>query len=238
MSAHTPPPTPPTTDSTPVRPTATASRSWASTLAAPTIGTGVLMAVYLLLRPYGDAAGGSTPAAAAAFASPAWVAAHICGALAIASFARLALRLSDLDGGGVARAARTLSLAAAVLTLPYYGAETFGLHAIGRAATAGDPGVLRLVAMVRDQPAAVTMFGLGLLALSAGGVLVAIAWTTWARAHHAGHLALGAWPLGLAVALLPVQYFLPPAGRMLFGVGYAAAAAVLLLAAVRRDRVS
>lgn len=203
------------------------------TLAAPLVGTGVLMAVYLLVRPYGDAAGATTASAAAAFASTAWIVAHVCGALAIASFGRLALRLADLDGGLVARAARTLSLAGAVLALPYYGAEAFGLHAIGRAAVAGDSGVLELVGAVRDQPVALTMFGLGLLALSAGGVLVAVAW-----ARRGGRLAWAAWPLGVAVALFPAQFYLPPAGRMAYGVGYAVAAAVLLLAAARRDRVS
>lgn len=195
-------------------------------LVAPTVGTGVLMAAYLLLRPYGDAGGPTGAAAAAAFASPWWIVAHLCGALALASAGRLALRLSDVVPGPLARTARWTGLAGAVLVLPYYGAETFGLHALGRAAVAGDPAVLALVPEVRDQPAATATFGLGLLLLAVSGTLVALAWQ-----RSSGSAA--AWPLGVLLALVLPQFYLPPAGRMAFGVLYAVAAAVLVVALAR-----
>lgn len=201
------------------------------TLLAPTVGTGVLMAAYLLLRPYGDTGDQTSLAAARAFASPWWVVAHVCGALALASVGRLALRTSDLVPGVLARTARWTGLAGAVLVLPYYGAETFGLHALGRAAVAGDPSVLRLVPEIRDQPVAMVTFGLGLLLLAVAGILVAL---TWQRA--AGTAA--AWPLGVMTALVLPQFYLPPTGRMAFGVLYAVAAAVLVVAVARQPRQS
>ncbi len=202
-------------------------------LLAPAVATGTLMAAYLLLRPYGDTSGssGTTVSAAAAFASTWWVVAHVCGALAIASFGRLALRLADLERTRTASAARTTALAGTVLVLPYYGAETFGLHALGRAALRGDTAAMELVGEVRDQPAAMTMFVLGLTLLAVAGVLVGLVWQ-----RRGGHLAWAAWPLGLAVASLAPQFYLPPQGRMLFGVGYAVAAALLAVAAWRSRR--
>lgn len=174
-------------------------------LLAPTLGTGVCMVAYLLLRPYGDAAGGETLAAAQAFASPAWVAAHLFGVLAIASFARLCLRLSDEATGLVARVARWSSLAGVVLTLPYYGAETFGLHAVGTAVLAGDHGAAGLVDQIRNHPAALTMFGLGLLLLAVSGIALALAWQ---RARG----SLAAWPHRSTRRRAPPAV-LPAAGR-------------------------
>lgn len=197
-----------------------------------TAATGLLMAAYLLIRPYGDSAG--RVAMAEAFASNAWIAAHVCGLLALAAFAVLALRLSDLTASPAARAARAAGLAGLVLVLPYYGAETFGLHAIGRRSLGGDLSSLALVEQVRDQPVAVTMFGLGLLLLAASGICVAVAWQR--ACLTTGPMALAAWPMGIAVALVLPQFYLPVAGRMGFGVVYAGASAVLGVAAWRSSQ--
>lgn len=64
-------------------------------LIAPGASTGLLMAAYLLMRPYGDPAGGQTLEAAQAFASLWWIASHVFGLLALASFGWLALRVSN-----------------------------------------------------------------------------------------------------------------------------------------------
>jgi hypothetical protein len=197
-------------------------------LLLPVLGTGVLMAAYLLLRPYGDAAGGDTPAAAAAFASARWIAAHVAGALGLASFALSALRLADITDGRLPRIARSAGLLGAALVLPYYGAETFALHVLGRRAGAGDTASLALVAEVREQPVAVAMFAVGLLALAVSGLTFALAWSRSRRAPR-----WAAWPLGLAVALVLPQFYLPPTGRMAFGVAYLVAALVLAAAAAR-----
>lgn len=198
-------------------------------LLAPTAAAGVLMAAYLLLRPYGDLR--EDPAAVAeAFASPLWIAAHVCGALAPACVAWLAVRLADLTGGAAAGFARRSGLAGAVLVLPYYGAETFGLHALGRAALDGDTAALDLADPIRGQPVAVAMFGAGLLLLAASGIAVALAWQ---RSCSGGAGRGAAWPLGVMTALLLPQFFLPPAGRIAYGVAYLLAAAVLAAAAYR-----
>lgn len=194
-------------------------------LTAPIVGTGLLMALYLLLRPYGDAADPTSLTAAEAFASRRWLASHVAGMLAIASIGRLAMRLHGLKPSSTTRAARSLGLAGVVLVLPYYGAETFALHALGGHAVAtGDPGALALVAPIRDGAVAMTMFGAGLLMLAATGVLLGVV---------GRRLGWMAWPLGVMIALLLPQFFLPPVGRMAFGALYAVAAAVLLASVLR-----
>lgn len=189
--------------------------------------TGILMAVYLLARPYGDLAA-SAAERAAAFASPWWVAAHVAGALALAGFGRLALRLSDIARESfAARLARWAGLAGVVLVLPYFGAETFALHVIGRRAAAGETSLLPLVDEIRNQPVAIATFGLGLLLLAVAGIAFALAWTRLAGSR-------AAWPLGVLVALVLPQFYLPPVGRMAFGVAYLLAAAVLAGSVLRR----
>ncbi len=187
------------------------------------------MAAYLLLRPHGDAGDPASGAAAAAYASTAWVVAHVCGALAVASVARLGVRLADLRPGFPARLARWSGLAGATLVLPYYGAETFGLHAIGARVVAGDATAIDLVLQVRSQPVALTMLALGLVLLTVCGIAVGRAWQ---RGRFSGP-AWAAWPLGGAVALFLPQFFLPPVGRMAYGVGYLVAALLLAAAAWR-----
>lgn len=206
-------------------------RTATTTLIAPAASTGLLMATYLLARPYGDAAGAETLAAAHAFASPWWIASHVFGLLALASYAWLAVRVSNLATGAIAAIARWSGLMGAVLALPYYGAETFGLHAVGARALAGDPAALELVDPIRNQPVAITMFGLGLLSLAASGITTALAW----QRSGLGNPAWAAWPLGLGIALVLPQFFLPPAGRIAFGIAYAIAAAVLVMALIRRS---
>ncbi len=198
-------------------------------LLVPLAMTGILMAVYLLVRPYGDSpALTPNPAEqAAAFASPWWVTAHVAGALALAGFGRFALRLSDLARESfAARLARWSGLAGAVLVLPYFGAETFALHVIGRHAL-NDPSVLAMADEIRNQPVAITLFGLGLLLLAVAGVAFALAWTRYASSR-------AAWPLGILVALVLPQFYLPPVGRMAFGVVYLLAAAVFAGSLLRR----
>ncbi len=185
--------------------------------------TGILMAVYLLGRPYGDSPAVASTGAeqAAAFASGWWVAAHVAGALALAGFGRLALRLSDLARESfTARLARWAGLAGVVLVLPYFGAEAFALHVIGRRVAAGETSLLVLVDEIRNQPVAITLFALGLFLLAVAGIAFALAWTRYAGSR-------AAWPLGVLMALVLPQFYLPPVGRMAFGVAYLLAAAVL-----------
>ncbi|GAB3117920.1 hypothetical protein GCM10027055_30490 [Janibacter alkaliphilus] len=212
-----------------------ATRPDPSDLAMPAVSSGLLMAAYLALRPYGDAASGTSAEAAAAFADPMWVLAHLAGALALVQLGRVALRMHDLVGSLLTQIGRWSGLAGAVLVLPYYGAETFGLHAVGRAGLT-DPTVMALVDEIRNQPAALTTFGLGLLLLAVSGVTVALAWRREVRSGRWDAPAWAAWPLAVgAVTVLP-QYSLPPAGRVAYGLAFAAAALLLAVSAGRAGR--
>lgn len=204
-------------------------------LAMPAASSGVLMAAYLLIRPYGDATSSTSPEAAAAFASGWWVVAHLAGALALVQLARVGLRIDDLLSTTTTMIARWSGLAGAVLVLPYFGAETFGLHAIGRAGLA-DPAALSLVEEVRGHPAALTTFGLGLLLLAVSGITTALAWQGAARSGCWIVPAWVAWPLGIGAALVLPQFYLPPMGRMAFGVAFAVAALILAVAASAAGR--
>lgn len=200
-------------------------------LVMPAAASGALMALYLLMRPYGDTSAAASTQAAA-FASGWWVAAHLTGALALVQLARVGLRIDDLLSSTRTRVARWGGLAGALLVLPYFGAETFGVHAIGRAGLS-DPAVLSLVDEVRNHRAALTTFGLGLLLLAVSGVATALAWQ---QAVHSGLWSApgwAAWPLGIAATLVLPQFYLPPTGRMAFGLAFAGAAAILAVAAQR-----
>lgn len=134
------------------------------------------MAAYLLIRHYGDATSPTSAEAADAFASTRWIIAHVCGILAVASVARLVLRLSDVLESGIAQVGRWSGLAGAVLVLPYYGAETFGLYAVGTRAVEGDMSALDLVGDIRDNLTALAMFGIGLVLLALSGIAIAATW--------------------------------------------------------------
>lgn len=85
-------------------------------------------------------------------------------------------------------AAAVTSWIGAGLTLPYYGAEDFALHAIGKAAAAGDDiDVVALTETFRFGPVAATTFAIGLLALGAGAVLAAVAiWRSGVLPRYSG----------------------------------------------------
>lgn len=188
----------------------------ATQLATAAVASGVLMAAYLLLRPYGDAHGGQDEVDA--MASTLWVAAHVCGVLALATFAWLVVRLSYLQEDWPGLVGRWSAQVGLVLMLPYYGAEAFALHVVARhAATAPDS--MDLVEQIRNQPAAITAFGTGLLLLAASGICLALMW----RSVASRKTAWAAAPLGVLMALLLPQFFLPPAERMAYGVLFLAA---------------
>lgn len=197
---------------------------------------GVLMATFQLLRPWGDVAE-DPDAMAEAFADPRWVVAHLAGA---AAFVMLAFLAQAVVASGlrdqtvrrrspVARIARLGTIIGTAMVLPYYGAETFALHEIGRAALAGSPvDVLALSGSIRMNPAAVTLFGVGLVLVAAGMICLMVV------AARAGAAAWGTWPLGVIAALALPQFVLPPIGRMAYGIAFLLAAVLFALAWTRR----
>ncbi|QBI18437.1 hypothetical protein ER308_01875 [Egibacter rhizosphaerae] len=181
---------------------------------------GVSFLLYPLLRPWEDET--TVVGATAAMSSSAWVASH---GFAMIGFVLLGLGVLAAWGAVHRTAGEPVALLAVLLTwvgigltLPYYGAETFGLHAVAAAVDAGE--ALDVVAIAdgfRYDPVAVTSFGLGLTALAAGIVALAIA------VRRSGILSPGAGLLLAAgfVLFLP-QFFAPPAGRIAHGVLVAA----------------
>jgi hypothetical protein len=175
------------------------NRSWRRT--APLAVAGVLFVAYPVLRPWGD----SDPATTgAAFGSPLWLAAHLSAAVAFV-----------LVGYGLLDAReRWLWWAGASLTLLYYGAETFALHAL-----AGRPDVVALAEAIRMGPTQITVFGAGLVLMAVGAVALVV------------RLRAVALPFALGMVLFLPQFFagapLRIAHGVLLGVG------CVLLAAAR-----
>ncbi|MEU8259767.1 hypothetical protein AB0C02_03975 [Micromonospora sp. NPDC048999] len=212
----------------------TRTRAGAVALAA----AGLLFILYPATRPWEDET--TMAGATAAMGSTAWVASHL---FAMIGFILLPLGLLTLPealrpgrGAPLALVAAVTTWVGAGLTLPYYGAEDFGLHAIATHVADGQPiDLLALAETVRFQPVAVTTFALGLLALAVGAVLAAIAiWRSGVLPRYSGI------PLAVGFALFLPQFFTPPAVRIthgvLVGVGCAWVAITLWRTAPRSPR--
>jgi hypothetical protein len=192
---------------------------------------GVLLLLYPAVRPWQDES--TVEGATKALSSGAWVAAHL---FAMIGFILVSLGLLAVWGAVFRTRAERLGFAAVVtfwigagLTLPYYGAEDFGLNAIARRAAEGQVGdLLGLVDAVRFSPVPATTFVLGLLLLGAGAVLAAVAvWRSGALPRSSGIL------FALGFALFLPQFFTPPAVRIAHGV-LVAAGSIWLALALRR----
>jgi hypothetical protein len=162
---------------------------------------GVLFLLYPVLRPWTD----ETTAAGAleAMGSSAWVVSHFLAMLGFVLVPLALLGLRHLFG----LVPVAVMWVGAGLTLPYYGAEDFGLHA---AATEGS-NLLAVADAVRYNPVAVTSFGVGLVTLAVGAVLVAVA--GW---HSVNRYAAVVFASGF-VLFLP-QFFSPAPVRIAHGV--------------------
>jgi hypothetical protein len=177
---------------------------------------GVCFVIYPALRPFSDEK--TLHDGAHAFASAGWLVAH---SFAIAGFILLALGLLGtyltLAATAVARRAMWgvgLSWIGVGLTLPYYGAEAFGLHAVGQTAiTRNDPRLFTsLVHDVRWEQGA-WFIVIGLLLLAAGVITIASA------VRASGSLPRNsAVLLAVAVALFLPQFAAPQPVRIGYGV--------------------
>lgn len=184
-------------------------------LAALSLATaGACFFAYPAIRPYTDEA---TLASAEAFASSAWLLSHT---FAMVGFILLVLGLLGLYGILRETKAEPRAVAALVLTwvgvgliLPYYGAETFALAAVGREAI--EQNSVELLITLTDAirfGEGVWLFGAGLLALAAGSILFEAAiWRSGVLARWSGI------PLALGFALFLPQFFTPPAVRIAHG---------------------
>jgi hypothetical protein len=189
---------------------------------------GVLFVLYPATRPWADES--TAEGALSAMSSPAWVASHL---FAIIGFVLVPLGLLGVHGALSRTGAERLAAGAVVtawvgagLTLPYYGAEDFGLHGIASEAAAGQPIDLLAVAdAVRFHPVAATTFLLGLLTLALGAVLTATAVWRSAVLSRSGGLVFAR-----GFALFFPQFFAPAAVRIGHGVLVGVGCVLLALA--------
>ena len=164
---------------------------------------GILFVLYPAIRPFSDE---TTLQGAQAFASNAWLVAHI---LAMIGFTLVALGLLGLYLASRNSAVEALAFWALVvfwigvgLTLPFYGGEAFGLHAIGQEAIKEhSTALVGLAAVVRSGPQLV-MFLIGLLLLGVGAIIAAAAiWRSGRFSKWSGV------PFAVAFALYIPQFF-------------------------------
>jgi hypothetical protein len=187
---------------------------------------GLLFVAYPAARPWHDES--TVDGATRSMSSNWWVAAHAFAMIGfiLIPLGLLAVRslLQHTRAEPLAASAVLLTWLGAGLTLPYYGAEDFGLHAIAQRAT-GQFDLLDLVHGVRYGGTQITMFGVGLVLLGVGAVLTAVA---VARSD-----VLPRWSavvFGIAFALFIPQFFAGAAVRITHGV--IAGIGLLWLAAV------
>lgn len=187
------------------------------------VPAGVLFVLYPALRPYSSETG---LAGAGAFGSDRWVLAHLCGMAAFGCFAAATCALT------VPRLPRATAALGVGLILPYYGAEAFGLHALGRAALSrGDAGLTGVADLVRNNPLALAMFGAGWIVLAVAGVSVA-------RALWLGGARTGATMLGAGMVLYLPQFFGPPWLRITHGVLLGAGLVIVAVGLTRKAPVA
>jgi len=177
---------------------------------------GVLFFLYPTLRPWRDES--TVDGATDAMASGWWVASHLFAMIGfiLVPLGVLAVRraVSNTRAEPLAFAAFVTMWVGAGLTLPYYGAEDFGLHAIATKAAEGQSmDLLALVDAIRFNPVAATVFGLGLLLLGVGAVLAGVAiWRSGVLPRYSGIL------FALGFALFIPQFYTPAAVRIGHGV--------------------
>ncbi|MGW4960891.1 hypothetical protein ACWEPL_27055 [Nonomuraea sp. NPDC004186] len=129
---------------------------------------GILFLAYPAIRPSGDDA--------TAMASTAWVAGHAAAMLGFVLLGLAVLGLHQVLGDRLSLRAAVVTWVGAGLTLPYYGAEDFGLNVIARRSLHDQaPALMDLAEEFRYGPVAITMFAVGLLVLAVGAVMAAIA---------------------------------------------------------------
>ena len=194
---------------------------------------GVLFAVYEAAAPRTDQ---TTLDGAASWASAGWSIAHISAIVGLIliplGYGAIRGYLEGTPHERTAFLAATTGYIGSGLTISYYGAEVYGLKAIGQRAVAdGDASLTDVGNDFRLDPTAMTVFAIGLLLIAIAAVLIAIA--VW----RSGSLPRwSAVPLAaLLVTMLP-QYFLPHALRIAWGVLVAAAALWLATALWRAAR--
>lgn len=165
--------------------------------------SGILFVLYPVIRPFSDEV---SLEGAEAFASTEWLVAHI---LAIVAFTLLPLgflgfyhSLQDTTLKPLMYSALVLCFVSIGLILPFYGGETYGLHAIGLEAITQQTADLVSIANVVRSGTGLVMFLIGLLLLATASILVAI--TIWRSGRYQKWSGI---PFSLGMALYIPQFF-------------------------------
>lgn len=198
------------------------SRRRVRTGAAAFAFAGILFVIYEAAAP--RVTDQTSLAAAESWTSIGWSVAHIA---AIAGLVLIPLGYGALRGylagtrdESTAAVAATLGYIGSALTISYYGAEVYGLAAIGQRAVAdGDATLTEIGDAFRTDSTATTVFAIGLALVAVAAVLAAVA--VWRSG------TLNRWsavPFAALLATMLPQYFLPHIGRIVWGAMVAAAA--------------
>ncbi len=176
--------------------------------------SGIFFVLYPVLRPFSSEVGLD---GARAFGSSSWVAAHTFGILGfiLLALGGLGIYLRLRGAATEQRALRSLvPLWVGVgLTLPYYGAEVFGLHAVGqRALGQNNPDLVKPLTHDIRWEAGIWFIITGLLLLAIGAIVLATAvWRSGSLHRWAGV------PLAAGLALYIPQFTGPQAIRIAHG---------------------
>ncbi|GAA2170883.1 MULTISPECIES: hypothetical protein [Glycomyces] len=176
---------------------------------------GILFAIYEAAAPRLDQ---TTLEGAESWTTAGWTIAHVSAivALILVPLGYGALRgyLEGTRNEKTAFLAATIGYIGSGLTISYYGAEVYGLKAIGqRAVEDGDATMTEVGNAFRYDPTAMTVFAIGLALIAIGAVFAAIA--VWRSG------TLNKWsavPLAVLLVTMLPQYFLPQSGRIAWGV--------------------
>jgi hypothetical protein len=172
--------------------------------------SGLFFLLFPLIRPFFDE---SSIHAAAGFSSARWILAHASGMLGFImlalGFLGVYLHLQRTNVDRRSFIALVLCWVGVGLTLPFFGAESFGLQVIGRTAQAqGSMEILSMANQVRFGPG-LGFIGVGLLLVAAAAIVLATAvWKSSLKPRWGGiPLAVG---LGVYIPQLQGAPFFQP----------------------------
>lgn len=175
---------------------------------------GILFVIYEAAAPRRDQ---TTLEGAESWTSAGWTAAHLAAIVGLIliplGYGALRGHLEGTRNEKTAFMAATIGYIGSALTISYYGAEVYGLKAIGqRAVEDGDATMTEVGDAFRYDPTAMGVFTIGLVLIAIAAVLAAVAVWRSGTLHKWSAVPLAA----LLVTMLP-QYFLPHAGRIAWG---------------------
>lgn len=175
---------------------------------------GVLFLVYETAAPRTDQ---DTLEGAESWASTGWTVGHLAAVvgLILIPLGWVALR-NHLQSNAVERTAylaAILGYFGSALSISYYGAEVYGLKAIGaRAVAEGDASLTEVGEDFRMDPTAMTVFAIGLALIAIAAILAAVAiWRSGTLFRWSGV------PMAAAMVLYLPHFSLPHAARIGWG---------------------